>query len=381
MMRISIPNNPCASRVFVTLIVAGVLLSAGCRDVPDRPKTNPAPAATAVEPDDLVTVTRESISSGPAISGELRASREATVRAEVSGSVYDLTVEEGQPVRRGQVLCRIEAPALRDSVESAQVGVRSASAALAAAEREESRAAALVAEGLLPRRDLDAARQAVSDAQARLADTEARQATASDQSGKRIVRAPLTGVVSKRAANSGDVVAPGAPLVSIIDPTSMQLQASVPSDALSLVRPGVPVEFRTSGDPDHVYEGRIDRIAPAADPVTRQVQIYVSVPNTSRQLVAGLFAEGRIAAASRHGLVVPATAVATNDRGAWVSRVRNGRVERVPVGVGLRDERHARVEIRFGVDEGDALLGGLAQTIPPGTPVSVRHASRTAALR
>jgi membrane fusion protein (multidrug efflux system) len=379
-MRILILNTACAPRVFVALLVAILPLTASCRDAPDRPKTDPAPAATAIEPDDLVTVTREPISTGPPISGELRASREATVRAEVAGSVYDVTVEEGQPVRRGQVLCRIDAPALRDSVASAEVGVRSATAGVAAAEREQQRTAALVAEGLVPRRDLESAQQSVADARARLADAQARQATSSDQSAKRTVRAPLAGVVSKRAANAGDVVAIGAPLVTIIDPSSLQFEASVPSDSRSAVRLGVPVEFRTSGDPEQRFHGRIDRISPTADPVTRQVRIYVSVPNTSRQLVAGLFAEGRIAAASRDGLVVPTTAVETNDSGAWVSRVRAGRVERVPVAVGLRDERDARVEIRFGVEEGDAILTGAAQTIPPGTPVSVRGDTRAAAL-
>src|SRR5919108_5768984 len=124
-MRISILNSARSSRVLIALLVAGVLLTASCRDVPDRPTTDPAPAPTAIEPENLVTVTRAPISTGPSISGELRASREATVRAEVAGSVYDLTVEEGQPVRRGQVLCRIDAPALHDAVESAEVGVRS----------------------------------------------------------------------------------------------------------------------------------------------------------------------------------------------------------------------------------------------------------------
>src|SRR5207237_9589523 len=220
--------------------------------------------------------------------------------------------------------------------------VRSTSQGVTAAEREEQRTAALVAEGLLPRRDLDTAHQSVEEARARLADAQARQATSSDQSAKRTVRAPLSGVVSNSAATAGDVVAPGAPLVTIIDPSSMQFEASVPSDSLSAVRRGAPVEFRTSGDSGQRFAGRMDRIAPAADPVTRQVRIYVSVPNTSRQLVAGLFAEGRIDAASRHGLVVPSTAVEMNDRGAWVSRLRSGRVERVPVAVGLRDERDAR---------------------------------------
>ncbi len=358
-------------RLHAVALVAGLSVTA-CRDLPDRPATHPAPAATAVEPSELVTVTREAISSGPAISGELRAAREATVRAEMAGSISNLTVEEGQMVRRGQVLCRIEAPSLRDSAASAQVNVQSADEALATATREEERAARLVAQGLLPRRDLEAAHKTVADAEARRADAQAKHAAAIEQSGKSTVRAPLTGVVSTRAANAGDVVAAGAPIVTIVDPAMLQLHASVPADALPLLKTGVPVEFRTSGDPNATFAGRIDRIAPVADPVTRQVQVYVTVPNASRRLIAGLFAEGRVAAASGRGLVVPTAAVEMNDRGAWVSRVRAGRVERVPVDVGLRDERHARVEIRLGVAEGDALLTGPAQAIPPGTPVEVR---------
>ena len=371
------PSSPRCAAAIVACMVGAV----ACRDLPDRPATHPAAAATAIEPADVVIVTREPISSGPPISGELRAAREATVRAEVAGSVANLAVKEGEMVRRGQVLCRIEAPSLRDSAASAQVSVRSADEALATARREQARTTALIAQGLLPRSDADAVQKAVADAQARLAEAQAKRSAATEQSGKSTVRAPLTGVVSTRAANDGDVVPAGAPLVTIVDPAVLELRASVPADALPVLKPGVPVEFRTSGDHDETVAGRIDRIAPVADPVTRQVQIYVTVPNPSRRLVAGLFAEGRIAAASGRGLVVPAASVEMTERGAWVSRVRAGRIERVPVDVGLRDERHARVELRLGVDEGDALLTGPTRTIPPGTPVEVRQDASAVAHR
>jgi RND family efflux transporter MFP subunit len=196
-----------------------------------------------------------------------------------------------------------------------------------------------------------------------------------------VVRAPLSGIVSKRTANEGDVVVPGAPLVSIIDPASIHLEASVPAEALTALRVGAPVEFRMGGYSDEVFTGRIDRISPAADSVTRQVRIAVAIPNVSGRLVAGLFAEGRVTAVSREGLVVPATAVDMNGSDAWVSRIHDGRVERIPVEVGLRDERKARVEIRQGVSEGDALLAGGAQAIAPGTSVSIEGATEMAAAQ
>src|SRR5688500_15846962 len=119
------------------LAVALFSLAPACRDVPERPAMAAETAATMVGADSIVKVARERISTGPPISGEIRARREATVRAEVSGSVIGVTVEEGQAVKRGQVLCRIDAAALRDAHTSAAVAVRSAADALEVARRDE----------------------------------------------------------------------------------------------------------------------------------------------------------------------------------------------------------------------------------------------------
>jgi membrane fusion protein (multidrug efflux system) len=363
------------------VLVAAVLsFVTGCRDVPERPVMAAGSAATMVAPDSVVRIGRERISTGPAISGEIRARREATVRAEVAGSVIGGMVEEGQAVTRGQVLCRIDAAALRDARTSAEVGVRSAADALTAAQRDEARLRSLAAEGLVAARDVEKGGQAIAQAEAQLAEAQARLAAAGEQARHAVVRAPFTGVVSSRTVNTGDVVAPGAPLMSIIDPSSMQLEAAVPSDALDELRIAAPVEFRIAGS-DEVFRGRIERISPVADPVTRQVRIHVSIPNSSRRLVAGLFAEGRVMAESRETLVAPAAAVDMHSNTPSVMRLRDGTAEQVPVQIGLRDERGSRVEIRLGLAEGDALLIGAAQAIAPGTPVQLANSPRVAVLR
>ena len=125
------------------------------------------------------------------------------------------------------------------------------------------------------------------------------------------------------------------------------------------------------GYPGQTFEGHIERIAPAADPVTRQVTIFVDVPNTRGRLVAGLFAEGRVTSERRQTLVVPATAVDTGGQSPWVLRLRDGRAERVTVQVGVRDDRTERVEILAGIAAGDVLLIGAARAVTPGTPVTV----------
>jgi len=166
---------------------------------------------------------------------------------------------------------------------------------------------------------------------------------------------------------------PGSELFRIIDPSSMRLEASVPSDDLSLLRVGATVDFTVRGY-DRSFTGRIERIAPQADSTTRQVPIYVAIPNVGGRLVAGLFAEGRVVSSSATGLIVPLDAVNTTEAEPWVLRARNGTTERVSVTLGLRDPRREQVQIASGLDDGDTLLRGAAQGISPGTPVKVTGA-------
>jgi len=317
------------------------------------------------------TVRREEIRTGPLLSGELRPEREATTRAEMGGSVVAVNVETGQPVRKGAVLARIEAHYLEDNLVSAQSAVKSAEHALEVARREADRAAKLVQGGALAQRDLEMADNQMSAAEAQLADAQARIASARKQLDDTIIRAPINGIVSRRVVNAGDIVSPGAELVTIIDPSSMRLEAAVPSEALGSLSIGASVEFQVRGYPGQTFSGHIQRISPVADPFTRQVPILVSIPNTRGRVVAGLFAEGRVTTESKEALVVPASAVEMNGSGAWVLRVRDGRAERVDVQVGVRDERTERVEIVAGLSEGDVLLTGAGQSVTPGTPVRI----------
>jgi RND family efflux transporter MFP subunit len=193
--------------------------------------------------------------------------------------------------------------------------------------------------------------------------------------GDATVTAPITGLVARRHVNRGDVVSAGAELYTIIDPSSMRLEASVPSEQLGAIAVGATVHFQVRGYPGQTFAGRIERISPMADPVTRQVPIFVTIPNAQGRLVAGLFAEGRVLQEVKQALVVPLTAV--NERGGapWVLRVRDGKTERVDVALGIRDAQTERVEIAKGLSDGDVLLVGAAQGMTPGTPVRIRQAA------
>jgi multidrug efflux pump subunit AcrA (membrane-fusion protein) len=129
------------------------------------------------------------------------------------------------------------------------------------------------------------------------------------------------------------------------------------------------VRFTVSGYADRSFEGRVSSVSPAADPATGQINVIVSIPNSGQTLVAGLFAEGRIAAQSRTALLAPVAAVDLAAATTEVMRVRNGRVESAAVSVGTIDAATETIEILSGVAANDTLLIGGARSLPVGTQV------------
>ncbi|NQW04524.1 MAG: efflux RND transporter periplasmic adaptor subunit [Acidobacteria bacterium] len=358
------------SAALVVTVLTAAACSSGAAD-----STADAAAATPVvvqlAPENVATAIVADITSGPFVTGQLTPVREATVRAQVGGPLVSLTVDRGQSVRQGATIGRISARDLDASLASAEVAVTSATNALAVATSEAARTESLVKGGALAVRDLEQARNMVAGAEAQLASTQSREASVRQQLDDTIVRAPISGIVSERPANAGDIVSPGTALVTIVDPTSMRLEAAVTSDQVSLVQPGATVRFRIRNLSNDVVTGTIERLSPVADPITRQITIFVTLPNTSGRLIGGLFAEGRVESETRHGVIVPMSVVDETGPTATVTRIRNGKAERVTVELGIRQADAEVIEITSGIAEGDILIRGAAKTLSPGTPVRV----------
>jgi RND family efflux transporter MFP subunit len=332
-----------------------------------------------VGPENITVASNGSIMTGPSISGTLEPDREAVLRAQVSGSVLQTYADQGQAVNSGTVLARIDASGIQDAYTSARAGLVSARNAADVAAKDLARNEKLLAAGAIAERDIDQSRRASIAAQAALEDANSRLATAEKAYRSTTVTAPFSGVVSERPVSSGDVVQPGTALFTVVDPSSMRLEASVPAEQLASIRIGVPVNFTVSGYPGRQFVGRITRINPTADPTTRQVRIYVSIPNEGRALVGGLFANGRMSTATKMGLVVPQSAIDVRGSIPSVLRVRQGKAEKVPVKIGLTDKTSETIEVLSGLQPGDTLLMGAAMGITPGTPIRISAPTAAAA--
>ncbi len=360
-----------ARPLLLGLLLAGASVGVAACGKKDTANAQTVEQPTLISPENVGIVDTMRIASGPALSGELSAERSASVRSEVGGSVIQVYVEAGQRVAAGAPLARIDATTAAAAELSARTGVTATEASAAQAKKELDRAERLNTAGAIADRDLENTRLAYSTAMAQLANVKSAYAQASKQLSNATVRAPFAGVVAGKVISAGDVVSPGTALFTVVDPKSMRLEASVPAGQVGQIRIGMPVAFKVSGYTDRSFTGSVTRVSPVADPTTRQVMILASIPNGSGTLVGGLFAEGRVNAESRSALVLPATAIDQRGAKPAVMRLRGGRVERVTVVLGIRDDQRENYEITQGLQRGDTVLIGAAQAIGEGKQVRI----------
>ncbi|HEX9166360.1 MAG TPA: efflux RND transporter periplasmic adaptor subunit [Gemmatimonadales bacterium] len=358
-------------RLLPGILLVAAASASGCGRPSGAAAEAQAPATATVGAENILVLAARTLRAGPSLSGELVPERVAVIRAEVAGSIVRVAVEAGQAVTAGQLLGAIDESVVTDQHRSARMSLLSAENAAQVAAKEWDRAQRLAAGGAIAERDLEIAERTRVATDAQLENARAVLAGAERQLQKTRLRAPFAGVVSERTVSEGDVVQTGNPLFTVVDPSSMRLEAMVPVSALAELKVGSLVEFHVSGYEGQVFAGQVQRINPAVDPGTRQVRITVAIPNRGSSLVAGLFARGRVTAEERDALAVPIAAL--DQRGALptLRRIRGGKVETVAVTLGLRDEVLEMVEILSGVAAGDSILQAGAGGLAPGTAVVV----------
>ena len=309
-----------------------------------------------VAPEDLLAVQPAARSLGPLITGTLQPERRADLRAEVPAVVLNVLRDNGEVVKRGELLVQLDATTLRDNLLSAQESVRAAGQQLEQAERQLQRLRTLQAQGMTSMQALEDAEIRRNSAQSELIAARARVAAAQQQVARTEVRAPFDGVVSDRRAFAGDTAQVGKELLKVIDPRSMRLDGLVSADRLSEVKVGQAVSFRVNGVPGRQFDGVVERVDAAANAVTRQLAVQVGFKSEDVPRIAGLYAEGRIASATEQVLMLPEAALQRAGDTAVAWRVRDNRLQRVVLTLGDRDDRTGLLVVRSGLAAGEQVL-------------------------
>ena len=363
-----------------TVVAACLAGVAGCNKGAASGNANPggegaaasASAALLLAAEDLVTVQNSALSSGPVITGSVQPERRADLRAEVSAVVLAVLKENGDPVKRGDLLVRLDPTAIRDSANSAEASLRAAEQAYEQAERQYQRMVTLRKDGIVSAQQLEDVEVRRNTAQSEREAARSRVVTARQQLERTEVRAPFDGIVSDRKVSAGDTAQIGKELLKVIDPHSLRFEGLVSADSIGEVKSGQRVSFRIHGFADREFLGTIARVNPSANAMTRQVEVLVTFDDVKQQPnVAGLYAEGRIETTRTSALTIPATALVREGDNAFAWRVSNGQLEKVALSIGDRDPRTGEFVLKNGLSEGDRLIKYPTVTLKNGQAVQV----------
>jgi len=333
------------------------------------------PTVFELAQNDVVTVESRELALRLPLSGSLAPLAQATVKSKVSGVVLNTTVREGMNVSAGQVIARLDDADARARVAQQAAMLKEANARLALANKNEANSQALLKQNYISQSSFDTTRNSVELAQAAVDAARAQLDLARIALNDTTIRAPLSGVVSKRFVQAGEKLSPDSPVMAIVDLQHLTLDAQVPASDIPRVQVGQEVRFKVDGFDGRAFTGKVARINPATEAGSRAMLVYISVANDDGLLRAGMFAKGEITTdKSAARPIVPLAALRKDGARDVVYRVDGGKVVAQPVQLGMKSEDEGLAEVTAGVEAGAVLLAVPLDGVKPGSAVKLAKA-------
>ena len=357
------PTDPVRgrSRLLVPLLLCallpGMLALGACKRGGDGAKAangepDKGPEAVPVE---VATVGRRAIAASYAGTAPLEARAESQVVAKTSGVALSVLAEEGQHVRAGQVLVRLDSA--RAALQAAQTAAQ-----MRKLEANYARSRQLSEQRLISANDIDQIKYDLENARAanRLANLELSYAN---------VTAPISGIVASRSIKAGNFVQINTPIFRIVDTDKLEATLNVPERELATLKPGLPVTLRVDALPGHDFTGTVDRVAPVVDSGSGTFRVICAFAGGG-VLQPGMFGRLQINYDQRaDALVIPRNALLDDEAQPAVYTVRDGKAARTPVTLGYVDGQW--VEVRGGLKQGDRVVTAGKVALREGSPVQV----------
>ena len=334
-----------------------------------------APSALELGAADVTTARTLELSRTLPVSGGLKAVNSAIVKARVAAEVKTLTVREGDAVKAGQVIGRLDTSEFELRVRQAEQAAVSARTQLDIAKRALDNNRALVAQGFISPTGLETSVSNEAGAQASYQAAMAAAGLARKSRADALLVTPINGIVSQRLVQPGERVAVDAKLLEVVDLSRLELEAAVAPEDVGGVQVGQLARLSIDGLSEPAI-AKVARINPSTQAGTRAVMVYLAL-EPQAGLRQGLFGRGGIEVQRKTALLVPLSAVRVDQAQPYVLAIVAGKIERRTVGLGLRGEARldgkldSAVEITAGVTEGTLLLRATAGALRDGTAVRV----------
>ena len=367
----------------VALLAAAAIRALSARRAQQQTQAQTATAKTALAVElaatDVSLAQVRELEIGLPVTGALKAVSSALVKARVPGELQGLTVREGDSVKAGQVIARIESTEFQARLRQAEDQANAAKAQVDIAQRQFDNNQALMEKGFISKTALDTSAATLAGArssfQAAAAAADVARKTLEDTT----LKAPISGIVSQRLAQPGERVPVDARIVEIVDLGRLELEAAISAADAALVRAGQEAVLRIEGSPEPV-KARVARINPSTQVGSRNILVYLTV-EPSPLLRQGLFAEGRLGTGRLRTLAVPVSALRTDKPQPYVQTVENGKIVHRGVTPGARGDWAGTSMVAVsGLAENAQVVTGAIGTLVEGTAVRFTAAPAAAPL-
>lgn len=339
------------------------------------------PAVLELLPTDLTTATMQDVRRVLPLTGTVRAVNQAAVKARVGGEVREVMVREGEAVKAGQILVKMDETEYRARLAQARGTLAAAQGQLKIAQTARDNNQALLEKGFISRNAFETTASQYAIAQANVDSAKGAFDVAREALKDTVIRAPIGGLISSRTVQPGEKVSPDNRLLDIVDLREMELEAPVPAQDIAAVAVGQRVDVQVEGVPQ-TLQGRIVRINPATEAGSRSIPVYVRIDNPEGLLRSGMFAEAQLTVARRDNvLVVPRAALraenpgqsTAQDASSFVYAVENGTITRRDVKTGLAGVTAdgPAVEIAEGLAAGTQVIRNNLGNFPAGATVRI----------
>ena len=365
-----------AALLVLALLVGGVLRVLSQRKAKQVATAEASAARQAIPVElastDVVQASMLDISQGLAVSGSLKAVNSAVIKARVSGELQGLTVREGDFVKAGQVIARIDASEYLARVRQVKQQAESAKAQSDVVQRQYDNNKALVDQGFISKTALDTSLANLNAAQATFRAAQAATDIAVKSVDDTVLKAPISGQISQRLAQSGERVGIDTRIVEIVDLSRLELEATLSAADSARIQVGQMAQLQIEGSAQTVA-AKVVRINPSAQAGSRSVLAYLSInsaPANSAPLRQGLFAQGTLGTAEALLLAVPVASVRTDKPAPYVQTVENSKVVHRTVEPGLRGSSNGVDVVAVkGLDEKAVVILGNIGALAEGTAV------------
>ena len=367
-------RKPWIIAAVVLAVLAGVwFMNRGPAGAPADPNAPAAAVPLELAAVDVSLVQERVLSRSLPLSGSMSPVVQATVKSKVSGEVEQLTVREGQDVREGDVIARIDTRNMQAQYERELAAVDKARADLELATLNRDKNRTLLEQKYISQNTFEQTESAYAAnvASLKLAEAQARMVKISLDDA--VVRAPFAGTIARRLVQPGEKVSQDSSIVTLVDLRQMLLEAAVPAAEIPSVRVGQSASFRVGGFGDREFTGAVQRISPTTVEGSRAITIYIAVPNADRALKGGMFAQGQLALdASQPTLSIPQMAVRQEAGASFVYTLENDTIVRKAVVLGQRVPGQEFVEVREGLKTGERVIVADIGEAKPGQRAFVR---------